>query len=172
MEKWSKQKGFTIVELLIVIVVIGILAAITIVAYNGIQNRARDTSVRSDLANLAKQFELYNVDNGRYPIGAGDLDPLTVSINKSAYAIDSNYSFNLVPCTDGVGRQYAITAVPTGSFKRFYVTNGSGVQEYTGANSWTGAVNYTTMCNDALAGSGVISGGSGWGGAWRAWTNS
>ena len=40
---WTKHKqqhGFTIVELLIVIVVIGILAAITIVAYNGIQNRA------------------------------------------------------------------------------------------------------------------------------------
>ena len=35
------KSGFTIVELLIVIVVIGILAAITIVAYNGIQSRAR-----------------------------------------------------------------------------------------------------------------------------------
>jgi prepilin-type N-terminal cleavage/methylation domain-containing protein len=42
------KSGFTIVELLIVIVVIGILAAITIVAYNGIQDRANDTSVKSD----------------------------------------------------------------------------------------------------------------------------
>ena len=39
------KQGFTIVELLIVIVVIAILAAITIVAYTGIQNRAYDTAV-------------------------------------------------------------------------------------------------------------------------------
>lgn len=52
--QWVKetQKGFTIVELLIVVVVIAILAAITIVAYNGIQNRAYTSKVQSDLRNL------------------------------------------------------------------------------------------------------------------------
>lgn len=43
-------------ELLIVIVVIGILAAITIVAYNGIQNRAYDSTVQSDLSSMAKRW--------------------------------------------------------------------------------------------------------------------
>lgn len=43
---FKNKNGFTIVELLIVIVVIGILAAITIVAYNGIQNRAQDTKIK------------------------------------------------------------------------------------------------------------------------------
>lgn len=53
--QWAKQKyGFTIVELLIVIVVIAILAAITIVAYNGIQTQARDSKIKSDLANIEK----------------------------------------------------------------------------------------------------------------------
>ena len=51
------QKGFTIVELLIVIVVIGILAAITIVAYNGIQNRAKVAAVQADLTGAAKTLE-------------------------------------------------------------------------------------------------------------------
>lgn len=60
----KKQTGFTIVELLIVIVVIGILAAITIVAYNGIQNRARDTQRRSDIAQIKKALQAYNVVHG------------------------------------------------------------------------------------------------------------
>lgn len=49
-----KQKGFTIVELLIVIVVIAILAAITVVSYNGIQARAQQSKVASDISTLNK----------------------------------------------------------------------------------------------------------------------
>lgn len=57
-------RGFTIVELLIVIVVIGILAAITIVAYNGIQQRGRDAQRKNDVAAIVKALGLYEVDNG------------------------------------------------------------------------------------------------------------
>jgi prepilin-type N-terminal cleavage/methylation domain-containing protein len=53
------RQGFTIVELLIVIVVIGVLAAITIVAYNGIQLRARIATIQSDLEQGAKTVEAY-----------------------------------------------------------------------------------------------------------------
>lgn len=66
-----KQRGFTIVELLIVIVVIGILAAITIVAYNGVQTRAKDARVQSDIRNVQKQIEAYNAINGSYPSTGG-----------------------------------------------------------------------------------------------------
>lgn len=67
MKQWAKQKGFTIVELLIVIVVIGILAAITIVAYNGIQGRAKDSQTDSALSQVKKAMEIYRADNGFYP---------------------------------------------------------------------------------------------------------
>lgn len=63
----KKQKGFTIVELLIVIVIIGILAAITVVAFNGIQQRAQTTVLTSDLANAIKAIKVYHADNGSYP---------------------------------------------------------------------------------------------------------
>lgn len=62
-----RAKGFTIVELLIVIVVIGILAAITIVAFNGVQARAQIAKSQSDLKSMQKLIELYKVDNGSYP---------------------------------------------------------------------------------------------------------
>lgn len=63
----KKNSAFTIVELLIVIVVIGILAAITIVAYNGIQQRARDSQRKSGIATIQKALEMYRIDNGGYP---------------------------------------------------------------------------------------------------------
>ena len=63
----KSKSGFTIVELLIVIVVIGILAAITVVAFNGIQTRAYNSQRKSDLAALVKGLEMYRVENNRYP---------------------------------------------------------------------------------------------------------
>lgn len=63
----KKTAGFTIVELLIVIVIIGILAAITIVAYNGIQTRARDAARQSDMASIKTALQRYNIDNGGVP---------------------------------------------------------------------------------------------------------
>lgn len=65
--KNKQQTGFTIVELLIVIVIIGILAAITIVAYNGIQQRARVASLMSDLTNAADQLKIDQTLNSNYP---------------------------------------------------------------------------------------------------------
>ena len=58
------SRGFTIVELLIAIVVIAILAAITIVAYNGIQQRAKNTQTISAITAYAKAIKLYEADKG------------------------------------------------------------------------------------------------------------
>ncbi len=65
----KRQAGFTIVELLIVIVVIGILAAITIVSYSGITARANATKALTNAANVQKVVEAYNADplNTGYP---------------------------------------------------------------------------------------------------------
>lgn len=61
------RRGFTIVELLVVIVVIAVLAAISIVAYNGVQARARDASRMSNLKRIAQAIEMYYIDNNHYP---------------------------------------------------------------------------------------------------------
>jgi len=75
-----KQKGFTIVELLIVIVVIGILAAITIVSFNGVQNKAKLSAIQSDLENSLKSLEIAKTGSttgDQYPanLAAANLKP-------------------------------------------------------------------------------------------------
>lgn len=63
----KKAHAFTVVELLIVIVVIAILAAVSIVAYNGIQNRAVATTLQSDLRNAATQLGIIKATDGNFP---------------------------------------------------------------------------------------------------------
>lgn len=63
------KRGFTIVELLIVIVVIAILAAISIVAYNGIQNRGKASASQSLASQVAKKIEIFNTTESKYPTG-------------------------------------------------------------------------------------------------------
>jgi len=67
----QKQHGFTIVELLIVIVVIGILAAITIVSFNGVSARATFAKEKSEMATINKAIRLYYSENGTYPSTGG-----------------------------------------------------------------------------------------------------
>lgn len=63
----QNQQGFTIVELLIVIVVIGILAALVITTFTGIQQRARNTERETDIKAIHGQLEAYYAVQGSYP---------------------------------------------------------------------------------------------------------
>lgn len=100
----KKRDGFTIVELLIVIVVIGILAAITIVAYNGIQNRANDVSVQADLRNIGGKVNEYMVLNNNVTptAGATDFSGMNLKVSRSAYGahytLTSGAEYNLLYC--------------------------------------------------------------------------
>lgn len=88
-----KTQGFTIVELLIVIVVIAILAAISIIVYNGIRNRANDTSVKSDLKNLSSRVQEYMTLHDETPPTADQAGlQALVKVAKSAYTPRSGTS--------------------------------------------------------------------------------
>lgn len=63
----KRNQGFTIVELLIVIVVIGILALLVITTYSGIQQKARNSKRSSDVATIQTQLEAFFQNSGYYP---------------------------------------------------------------------------------------------------------
>jgi len=65
--KRPKEHGFTIVELLIVIVVLGILATLVILSYSGVQERARNARMQSDLKSAQELVETYYAQHGSYP---------------------------------------------------------------------------------------------------------
>lgn len=115
----NKQQGFTIVELLIVIVVIAILAAISIVAYNGIQERARVATAQSDLGNISRKMGLYYADYGEYPdtiakIQAAKIKTTNKGPDTAIYCGNtSGYAIILNEKTDRTGRQFKIgTGIP------------------------------------------------------------
>ncbi len=92
MHKGRAQSGFTIVELLIVVVVIAILAAITVVAYNGIQNKAKTASYAASINGAAKQLEMSRVNSGidTYPDPASYTIPVAGSTTFSYLLADTN----------------------------------------------------------------------------------
>lgn len=78
----QRQSGFTIVELLIVIVVIVILAGFVLNAFSGIQAQARDADRVNDIRVVASQLETYGAKNdGIYPTSANLADSAFVSAN-------------------------------------------------------------------------------------------
>ena len=131
------KSGFTIVELLIVIVVIAILAAISIVAYNGIQQRARDNIRKSDLAAISKALKLYNVDKGDWmgtSSGCGYNGDGWGWFNRSN---DSLYTTSINSClkqpgylqNDVIDPSGGISASPTTGFAYMKYNCGTGSSE-------------------------------------------
>ncbi|HEY4695803.1 MAG TPA: prepilin-type N-terminal cleavage/methylation domain-containing protein [Candidatus Hydromicrobium sp.] len=89
---YRKKKGFTLVELMVVIIILAVLTAIAIPSYMALRNRARTAAAQSEMKNIATALEVYNADEEAYPIG--DFDVMVealegdVAIEGDEYMVD------------------------------------------------------------------------------------
>ena len=86
-----KNQGFTLVELLIVIVIIAILTVVSLVAYNGLQNQAKTSTAKSAADAVAKKAELYNTAKSKYPANLGVLTSKTVGTSSDSQTGEPYY---------------------------------------------------------------------------------
>lgn len=160
-KRWAKGEGagFTIIELVVVIVVIGILSAVVIVAYNGVKNRSNDTTVQTDLKSIGTSLKAYKALTGTYPTTSAQLSAMTDSngsvvtaalpkVSHGGYDVMTPSSGsdpvvrNLLICIrSGADPEFGIAALSKSGNIWFFTSNGGLTQS---GNAWSGV--YGTEC--------------------------
>lgn len=140
----KSNKGFTIVELLIVIVVIGILALLVITTYSGIQAKARNSKRQTDVASLQTQLEAFFSQNGYYPSltdmnSAAWLTANMKSLDQNALIDPSNPTQSKTLVTAPVAKSYAYAV--TDSAAASCEATDTNCAKYTLTATYEGTVN-------------------------------
>ena len=103
-EETKQDKGFTLVELLIVIVILGILATVTVFAVTGITNKGKTSACQSDLKVIQTAEEAYNANTGNY----GDQPALVAG--GLMHAVSPNFAVTVGAGT-GAAASYSLAGV-------------------------------------------------------------
>lgn len=91
------KSGFTLIELLIVIIIIGILASITIVTYNGVQDRAHYSREQQELGQINQIVQMYYINNGSYPLCDASIAGSVNTYGWCGFGKATNFILGLVP---------------------------------------------------------------------------
>src|SRR5680860_146778 len=118
------KSGFTIVELLVIIVVIGILATLTIIAYTGIQQKAIVASINSDLDNASRSLKLFQVENNdNYPL-TNDCSS-TPAANSICLKSSPGNSYTVFETNNSGSRSFCLTVKNSTTNAKYHITQDS-----------------------------------------------
>lgn len=151
------RRGFTIVELLIVIVVIAVLASIVIVAYNGVTSKANAAKNQTDALTVRKRAEAYYADN----LGGNGLYPpaiATAATNWTTYTTNNPTGLGAKP--SGVTLQASVPTSATAVGTVQYIACATAANANTASGFYVGYWDFTASAVKYYIGGSVVTGGS------------
>jgi len=115
---YRKEKGFTLIELMIVVIILAVLSGIAIPSYMSMTSKAKEAGTEAEMANIATALELYNADKDAYPATK------TFTAMKAVLETSPAY-MNIVPTLDKWGNNYIYSGTATGYTLTSYGKNGT-----------------------------------------------
>jgi type II secretory pathway pseudopilin PulG len=116
--KIRRQGGFSVLELLLIVVVIGLLAAVVVSTYAGIRRNQRNQERRRDVQDIYQLLEAYDVENGKYPTLA--------NMNSNTWLTANLKTLNPESLRDPSSKSYALVSAPAKNAYAYVVTATDG----------------------------------------------